>query len=69
MIDFVLDAGGEQAVGVVFLRLAVKVEIFDLDPLRPLDLFGPYVLAFLGEGGAPRASQPAPAASDPTARV
>ncbi len=31
MVDLVLQAGGEQAVGLDLLRLAVEVEIPDLD--------------------------------------
>ena len=38
MVDLVLQAGGEQAVGFDLLRLAVAVEILDPDRGRPLDL-------------------------------
>ena len=39
MNDLVLQAGREQPVRFDLVLFAVEVEIFDLDPLRPLDLF------------------------------
>ena len=39
MVDFVLDAGRKQAVGLELARMAVNVEIADPAAGRPLDLF------------------------------
>ena len=38
VVDLVLQAGREQAVGLDLVRLALEVEIFDLDLRRALDL-------------------------------
>src|SRR5258708_39532249 len=38
VIDFVLNAGGEQAFGVFFVPLAFKVEVSDFGSCRPLDV-------------------------------
>jgi hypothetical protein len=38
VIDFVLNAGGKQAFSIFVVRFAVKVEVSDFDPGRPLDV-------------------------------
>ena len=38
VIDLVLDAGGEQALGILFMQVAVEIELFDFHPCRPFDV-------------------------------